>query len=744
LKGLHRKFLVTLMNQIKRLFIAEKPELARAIVDGLGGGSTRKGFTECANGDVVTWCYGHLLTLKDPEDYDPVYAVWSMEQLPMQFIPWAYKVPEDKQEQVNIILGLMARAESIVNAADPDPEGQLLVDELIEFGQYTGPVYRVLINDNNLVPVQRALSQIQPNSDFFGLYQSALARSVADQLYGYNLTRCYTLAAQNQGYQGTLSLGRVQTVVLGLIVRRDLEHESHVKSYFYMVVGDFSFSGIDIPAKYVVQENDPVDEKKRLNNEGYSQEIAAGIQGQSAVIQSLKTAGKKENSPLPYNLLKLQADASRKFGIKPEQTLKISQDLREKHKLITYNRSDCQYLNDTHHELAPSVLDAVSKTALMLAPAIQGANPKLKSKAFDTSKTSAHHGIIPTDTVGDFTKLTDTEQKIYLLIARAFIAQFYPACEFNETKVSISCEGREFGCTAKTLTKLGWKVLYKNDKGNEEVETDGDSLQLNLQDLKTGQDGLCAKAFCEKKETTPPKRYAEDTLMTDLTRVAKYIRDPKLRESMIEKDKHIEGEHGGIGTPATRHTYVPTLLERGYIKEDGKSLVSTKLGRELYAMLRDEMRYPDMTAIWHEQQKEILAGALSVEAFLQGLMAFISEEVAKVKSDGLKLNVKRYDCPNCKKVMRRLNGSKGPFWACSGYADGCKTTFEDKGGIPQIVKSTKLPPSTVHKCNLCQKGLCRTKGPKGFFWSCSGYPECKQAFPEASGKPNLTKPMVKQ
>lgn len=731
------------MSEIKRLFIAEKPELARAIVEGLGGGTTKRGYTECANGDVVTWCFGHMLALKDPEDYDPSYKEWKMDQLPMKFIPWAYKIGPDKEDQLTTILELMKKSSTVVHSCDADDEGQAIVDEILEYACFKGGVLRLLINDLNLKAVQKSLANLRPNSEFKGLFQSALARTVGDQLYGYNMTRCYTLAAQQEGYQGVLSLGRVQTAILGMVVRRDLEHEAHVKSYFYTVSGEFSISGIQLPAKYVVKDTDPIDEDKRLVDETFALQIATDIHDRKAVVKSIKTTGKKNQPPLPYNLLKLQTDASRKFGIKPDRVQEITQDLREKHKLITYNRSDCQYLSDEHFESSPAILEAVAQTAGLLAPAIQSANTKLKSKAFDATKITAHHAIIPTETIGVFSKLSDEEQKIYMLIARAFIAQFYPAYEYDETKLSVVCEGHEFACTTKNTTKQGWKLLYKNDKGNEEVETDGDSVALDISALKTGTAGVCVKGVSEKKETAPPPRYTMATLLTDLTRVAKYIRDPKLKALMIEKDKGKEGEHGGIGTPATRASILVTLSDRGYVTEQGKSIVSTKIARELYALLPDEIRYPDMTAIWHEQQKEIQKGQFNVESFLDSLMEFISAEVNKVKATGLKLTIKKYNCPHCHKVLRRLNGTKGPFWACSGFAEGCKTTFEDKGGFPQMTKTTALPASSIHKCNLCKSGLRRTKGPKSWFWSCSGYPTCTQAFPELAGKPDLTKPKVK-
>lgn len=727
-----------------RVFIAEKPELAKAIVEGLGGGKRLDGYYDCGS-DVVTWCYGHMLTLKDPEDYDEQYSRWSMEHLPMSFIPWEYKPGEDKKTQLKVITDLLKKSTSCVNAGDPDPEGCLLVDEIIKYVGYTKPVQRVLINDNNLKPVQRALANLRPISEFYGLSQAAEARSVGDQLYGYNMTRAYTLAARQAGYQGVLSVGRVQTPVLGLVVRRDLEHESHTKSYFYTITGQFDIAGQQFPARYQIKDSDPVDEKGRILDQVFADELAKMCDGQAASILSAKTTNKQQAAPLPYNLLKLQTDASRKFGFKPDQVKDITQVLREKYKLITYNRTDCQYLSDDHHADAPGVLAAIGQTAPVLAGAAKSAKPSIKSKAFNSDKVTAHHAIIPTEATADFSRLTDAEQKIYMLIARAYIAQFWPNHEYKQTDIVVECAGHQFAVRSNVTTSSGWKLLYKNDAGNDEVDAEEDALTIDLAALRQGSAGQCTACNVGQKETKPPARYTMATLLADLTRVAKYVRDPKLKALLIEKDKGKEGEHGGIGTPATRDSIIKGLFDRGFLLEQGKSIVSSPVAREYYNILPDQAKYPDMTAIWHDQQQSIEQGKLDCLGFIHSLMEYIGEQVSTVKEQGITgMKIQVTPCPLCGKPLRRVKGSKGFFWGCTGFTEGCKGAFDDRGGKPVLVKKEALTPSQKHKCMSCGKGLIRRAGkkPKTFFWGCSGYPECNQSYPDAMGKPNYSKPKV--
>lgn len=726
-----------------RLFIAEKPDLAKAIVEGLGGGARKDGYYDCG-GDYVTWCFGHMLQLLDPEDYDERYKTWCMDDLPMSHIPWRKKPSGDEgsQNQLKIILGLLKKAASVVHAGDPDEEGQLLVDEILEHAGCRLPVQRILINNNTTAAVRKALAAMRPNSEFAGLSAAAEARSVGDQLYGYNLTRTYTLAASSKGYQGVMSVGRVQTPILGLVVRRTRAFNAHTKAYYYNVTGQFEVQGVAFPGRYQVAENDPVDEKGRLTDETHAKGIADAVKGKPARIVSAVTTKKEQHPPLPYNLLKLQTDASRKYGFKPDQTKDITQALREKHKLITYNRSDCEYLSDELHPDAPAVLAAIAQTAPVLAAAAKRGDPSIKSRAFNSAKVSAHHGIIPTETTADLAKLSDGEQKIYMLIARAYIAQFWPKHQYDQTDVVVEVEGRRFAVRANVTTLAGWRLLYKNDTGNEDLDGDESDVTSDLRSLQDGQAGTCTDAVAEKMETKPQPLYTMATLLSDLTRVAKYVRDERLRKLLLDKDKGKEGEHGGIGTPATRDSIIATLFERSYLVEQGKNIVPTATAEEFYDALPDQAKFPDMTALWHEQQKAIQAGERDTVSFVTELMEYVAGEVGRVKQHGLDIHVQVHPCPSCSKPLLRLRkkGTQDFFWGCSAYAEGCKYSCEDKAGKP--VPKAPVQVSAQHKCPACDRGLVRRPSPKkkgAFWWSCSGYPDCKQTYPDSKGRPDYSK-----
>lgn len=721
-----------------RLTIAEKPELAKAIVEAMGGGVRKNGYYECGN-DYVTYCFGHMLRLLEPHEYDEKYAKWNIDHLPLVFIPWKHVPSDSSKEQLEIIIKLLEQSESCIHAGDPDPEGQLLVDEVLDFVGYSKPVQRVLINDNNVESVREALSSMTDNQLYIHESNSTLARSICDQLYGFNMSRLYTLVAQRMGYQGTLPVGRVVTPIMGLVVRRDLENASHVKKQYYDVEGVFNFGTTNISAKYQVNEHDPIDEKKRIIDNVFAEEIKRTCQTSDARIRTVTTKQKKSSPPLPYNILKLQADASRKFGLSPAQTKDITQALREKHKLITYNRSDCQYLKMVNHEKAPSVLSAIAATAPQLAAAINASDTSLVSRAFNDEKVSAHHGIIPTTAQADLTKLSEQERKIYLLIARCYIAQFFPSYCYDQTIIEIECKNHVFLCRSNVPVSLGWKALYKNDVNNEEVSKDDSDSKIDYSHLTEGERGSCSEVVIEAKETKPQPHYTMDTLLTDLTRVAKYIKDPDLRNMLIERDKEKEGEHGGIGTPATRDTIIESLFERDFLEYEGKKIRSTKAAQEFYSAIPDEAKFPDMTAIWHQRQLLIESGELDHISFIKELVSYIEQQVKTVTREGLKgINVKVWGCPTCGKAMRRLKGEKGFFWGCTAIEEGCRTTLPDRDGVPVLRNPESLKPSDKYKCTKCGAGLVRRAGSKRKpFWGCSNYPDCKSTYQDMKGRPNF-------
>jgi DNA topoisomerase-3 len=712
------------------LYIAEKPELARAIVEGLGGGSKKKGYFYCGT-DVVTWCHGHMLRLTEPEEYDASYKQWNMDKLPFCFFPWKKAPIPKNKEQLTIILGLLKKADAVVNAGDPDSEGQLLVDEILEYAKYKGPVKRVLINDNTTALVKKALADLRDNAEFAGLSAAAKARQIGDKAYGYNMTRLYTIAAQREGYSDLLSVGRVQTPILGLVVRRDREHAGHQKSFFYTVEGTFEANGQQFTATYKPGADDPVDAKGRLNDANVARNLAESLSGKTGVVKSLDTTRGDTPPPLPYNLLKLQSDASRLLGLLPDQVKEITQALREKHRLITYNRSDCQYLSEEQHADGPAVIAAVEANMPGLDLYAAMTDPAIKSRAFDSSKVSAHHGIVPTQAKVDFSALNDNERRIYELIAKAYLVQFMPAHSWEKIIVEIEVEEKTFTASSRVTIDKGWRSVHA--AGEKDEERDGDPFPV-----QSGEEAALVSTECREKETKPKALYTMSTLLEDLTRVAQYVLNENLRTALVEKDKGKAGEHGGIGTPATRDEIIKTLFERGFIETRKKgstiSVVSTKVGQEFYDILPDNAKFPDLTAVWHEQQMEIERGELDVDSFVNDVIFKLTSEVKRVSETGLGLKIESHPCPSCGSAMVKRPGSYGPFWRCTAFPN-CRTTAPDDNGKPSSKNNiiAVLDPSVV--CSKCQKPMVFYDHPKGQFYSCSGFPKCKKKYPAADGKP---------
>lgn len=720
------------------LYIAEKPELARAIVEGLGGGTKKNGYYDCG-GDFVTWCFGHMLELYEPEDYDPAYKKWTLQTLPMFFVPWKKRPVVKSKDQFTTIVGLLREADAVCHAGDPDAEGQLLIDELLHYTDFTGPVKRVLINDNNTDVVKKALANLRDNADFKGLSAAAEARQIGDQLYGFNMTRLYTLAARWEGYTGVLSVGRVQTPILGLVVRRDRENEGHQKVPYFMVHGVFRAGDTRFTAAYQVKPTDTQDDKGRLSHPADASAVADSIGGKTAVVKSSETKPGETPAPLPYNLLKLQSDASRLYGIGPDKVKEITQTLREKHRLITYNRSDSQYLSEEQHGDAPQILAAASD----MLPELKAHGGKLdasrKSRAFDSSKVTAHHAIVPTKAITAADTLGKEERQVYFLLARAYLAQFMPPHKWERTVTTLEIEGHTFIRTAKATIENGWRDLYSGDPKQDAKDEDGDDDEVSASPIfAAGQEIACITGESVRKETAPKPLYTISSLLEDLTRVAQYIADEKLRKTLVDKDRDKPGERGGIGTPATRDEIIKTLFQRGFIEyqQQGKKqqVISTKTGREFYDCLPDTAKFPDMTALWHDQQLEIEKGTRDIDSFIDGLLVYLGSEIGRVLDNGLTLNIEKHSCPECGSAMMLKKTAGKAFWGCSKYPE-CRVTLPDNRGKPgersQAVGA--IDPSVT--CPLCGKPMRLRNHPKGDFFGCTGYPACKGSVKARDGKP---------
>ncbi|EAL4439110.1 DNA topoisomerase III, partial [Campylobacter coli] len=670
-----------------KLFIAEKPELGRAIAEGLDG-NYKSGEGYIQKGDnIVTWAFGHILELAKPEEYDEKYKLWKLEDLPLPIKEFKYLPKKESKKQLKIICDLIHsdKITSIVNCGDADDEGQILVDEIIQYSKTSKPVFRVLINDLTPKAVKEEIAKIKPNADFKGMSERGFARSQADWIVGINLTRAYTIMARKNGYEGILSVGRVQTPILALIVNRDKEFENFKSINYYSLLGDFNINNNTIKARLKTED--------KILDENLAKEIKESCENQNAKI-NLKIENKKEYPPLPYNLLVLQAECAKLFGFSPDKTLEITQILREKHKAITYNRSDCQYLPETMFEQAPNILNIIKENLNSndeIQALIDSSDLTIKSKAFNDANISAHYGIIPTQNKIS-SQLTQDELVVYNLIAKRFIIQFFHPREYQTTTINLEVNQRIFTATQNKTTKSGFRSLWQNIDSEEEQENNENDIN-DLSILKNGDIAKCSLIQIEKKQTKPRPYYTMTTLLKDLNSVAKYVSDERIKKLLIEKDKDKKGESGGIGTPATRSNHIKTLIEREYIEvsKDKKQIIkSTKKGRDLIKLSPKSLITPDMTALWFEQQKMIEISELRREQFLEEITKEVISEIQRIdKNQEFKIldneNKPKIQCPQCNKgFLQRIKSKNGNswWWGCSEFKQGCKAMYYDDNGKP--------------------------------------------------------------
>lgn len=729
---------------MRRLFIAEKPSLALAIASQLPGELVkRNGFYEVGE-DVVTYSRGHALEQCMPEDYDPALKTWAFDTLPMIPDTWKLTIKPDMAEQVKTIASLLKQGpQEVVNAGDPDREGQLLIDELLLFLGNRMPVRRVLVNDANPKPVQAALARMQDNREqqFKGWYESALARSRFDWLFGLNLTRAFTIAAREKGYEGLMPVGRVQTPTLALVVARDLQIETFKPAPYFTISAAFEHANGTFKAAWKPAEEQPgIDDAGLLIDRQIAEALTAKIQGKPANLVHYEKAPKKEGAPLPFNLSALQMAAGRKYGMSALEVLNVAQTLYDPPlKLLTYPRSDCPYLSDEQHELAPDVLAAVQANKPELAGAIAKCNTAQKSRAYDSGKVTAHHAIVPTEARADLSKLTQEQRNIYDMVTRVYLAQFLPAREYLQTTLELQCEGETFATGGTTETAPGWRVIYTDDDADEEPSAD---VNQRLPAMAQGDGLKCTQAQAESKQTKPPKRFTDPSLLAAMVNIHKHVDDPQARARLKEGK--------GIGTDATRAGIVEELKNRGFLqrpKERSSELVSSAAARSLIAALPPAARSAALTGICEQALDLVEEGKLSADAFIERNMALINKLIDTAKAGQINVPVMpKIACPKCGTGhLRRLKGSKGIFWACSGWSQepkSCDAIYQDARGKPDFEAAKTYP------CPTCGTGQLRKReGKNGAFWSCSNWnqePKCSATFPDGKGKPDFAPPKVHQ
>ena len=610
-----------------KLYIAEKPSLGRAVADALPKPHRKAdGCIYAGNGDVVSWCIGHLLTQVDPEAYDPIFKQWKFEHLPIIPEKWKLKSVATTSKQLSILKKLIKQADQLVHVGDPDREGQLLVDEVIHFSGVKGnklkQVERCLISDLTVNAVKRSLQQLRSNQDFIPLSTSALARTRADWLYGLNLTRAYTLLAQKSGYKGVISVGRVQTPLLGIVARRDKEIEQFVSKPFYEVLAhcqvinqqknEPSFTAKWQPSEACAPYQDT---EGRVLVKALAENVAARITNQPATVKSFINKNKKQVAPLPYNLSSLQIDAAKRFGYSAQQVLDAAQALYERHKLITYPRSDSRYLPRNHHQQAKYVTQAIANNDSAMQEAVQGANLSIKGRAWNDSKVDAHHAIIPTDTKKSTNTLDLVSKNIYQLIARQYLCQFYDDYCYAECIAEIEINQGLFVSKAKSKQSDGWKILFPQKETESFLPT-----------LKKGQVLHCERGEVLDKNTQPPAFFTDATLLAAMSNIARFVKDPELKKILKETD--------GLGTEATRAGIIELLFKRQFLQRIGKTIQATEVGRKLIESLPDSLTLPDMTALWEMQLNAISQKEQTYQGFVFPLQDQLGHIISKAIADG--------------------------------------------------------------------------------------------------------------
>ncbi|WP_261641035.1 DNA topoisomerase III [Erwinia mallotivora] len=656
-----------------QLFLCEKPSQAKDIARVLGISTRGQGFI--SGGDTaVTWAVGHLLETAAPEAYGEQYGrPWRTEVLPVLPDSWQMVVKEETKPQFMVISKLLKQASEVVIATDADREGEVIGRELLEYCRYSGPVRRLWLSALDEASVREALAAILPGEKTALLYDAGKGRSRADWLIGMNLTRLYTLKARDAGVFDMLSVGRVQTPTLAMVVNRDNEIAAFVPTPWWQVHALLEIDGVRFRAAW-----EPVaqycDGEKRCINVQAARAVEKLCQQQgNATVLAVTQKREKTAAPLCFDLGTLQLVCSRKFGMGANDVLSVAQSLYETHKATTYPRTDCGFLPTSMQQEIPDVLAAVAKSDPSVASELSTLDRRFVSRVWNDKKITAHHAIIPTRQAFDLSRLSADELKVYQLIRQYYFAQFLPLQEDDVTEASFSIGGQLFRTRGKVKVVTGWKSLFQAEKEDDPDEGDaGESMALPP--LAKGDTCAVPGAEVRDMKTSPPKPFTEGTLIAAMKNAASFVSDPKL--------KKVLRDNAGLGTEATRAAVLETLFRRRYLEKKGRQLHSTQMARELIAALPETLTSPGMTALWEQALDDIAQGKMSLEVFMQKQLQWTRHLVEKGRSDPVNITAPTTPpCPLCKGPTRSRKGKKGDFFGCLRYPD-CKGIININGKRP--------------------------------------------------------------
>lgn len=601
------------------LVICEKPSQARDIARNLKAHQREEGYLS-GNNYQVTWCIGHLLELAPVDYYQPNIKPWRIEKLPVIPEKWEMVVSQRTKKQFTIIKRLLKQTKHVIIATDADREGEVIAREILALCGYQGKVERLWLSALDDNSIQKALKQIKLGTDTEKLYIAGLGRQRADWLMGMNMTMAMSSL---YGIHGMLSVGRVQTPTLKLVVDRDYSIENFKSQNYFILKALFVTQKqeevwtIWQPSENILDENGHCLAKSTVEN------IAAKVEGEPGEVQTFKEEQKKQSAPLCFSLSSLQKKASALFGYSAKQVLELVQSLYEVHKAVTYPRTDSGYLPQEQWTEAFKILDALVKADNKLKAVTDVCDIHFKSPAWNDKKVTAHHAIIPTANLQvDINKMSKAEFSIYDLIRRQYLAQFLGDYEYLQRQLEILCVGEKFTATCRIPIKPGWKQVFKETGSVGDDESDENII---LPILNKGQTVENQKILIESKQTKPPARFTEGTLIDAMKTVGKFVVDENLRK--ILKDSN------GIGTEATRANILEILFKRGYLQRQGKQVISTEKGRTLINLVPDTIKNPVLTAQWEQQLDQIAQGSAELNTFVASQVKILNEMLMQLSNE---------------------------------------------------------------------------------------------------------------
>ena len=691
---------------MKTLVIAEKPSVARDIARVLGCSKKENGALE-GNKYIVTWALGHLVTLKDPEDYDKKYKEWNMAVLPMMPEKLQIKVIPQTGKQYHAVTTQLARKDvnEIVIATDAGREGELVARWILDKAHNQKPCKRLWISSVTDKAIREGFANLKDAKEYDNLYRAAVSRAEADWLVGINATRALTCK-----YNAQLSCGRVQTPTLAMIAQREQEIREFVPKPYYTVTA--AAGGVVYTWK---------DEKSggtRISDLEKAKQIAEKAKRYPLVLQNVEKKKKQKEAPLLYDLTELQRDASARFGYSAKQTLNLMQSLYETHKVLTYPRTDSRYLTKDIVPTLKERLDAVS-IGPYKALAQQAKRSPLNGKLsfVNDAKVSDHHAIIPTEQYVQLSTLSNEERRIYDLVVRRFLAVLLPPCVYEETVIQASIEKECFTARGKRMVEKGWQEAYEDNRYDEEDETKEEVREQNLPLLEAGMKIGQPKISLREGKTKPPARFTEGTLLSAMENPVRYMEN---RDSSLVKTI---GEAGGLGTVATRADIIEKLFRSFLLEKKGNEIYLTSKARQLLKLVPADLKKPELTASWEMQLNDSAKGKKRRDVFMKEIRSYTVELIDEIKTEEGTFrhdNLTNKKCPNCGKRLLAVNGKNAKLLVCQDRECGYRETVSR---------------TTNARCPVCHKRMEMIgKGEDATFVCACGHKERMTKFQERRKK----------